>query len=232
MALPPDYPPHRAVSVQEYRDLESRARAAGVQDEYLMDVAGRALALVVTTELGFATKVTILCGPGNNGGDGYACAHTLTHVGIHPYVVACSPGPPSSPPARAHYERAVRQVEVVHAWGDGAASVVRKHLRTGKIVVDALFGVGLSRPLEAPYPEIVAVVNGLRPTVRRISADVPSGIEADTGEPMPVAVRADMTIAMGLVKRGCRTPRGAAFAGEVVEADVGFPDALLRRFLA
>jgi NAD(P)H-hydrate epimerase len=120
---------------------------------------------------------------------------------------------------------------IATAAGADDAVVIERAIDGAIVVVDALFGVGLSRPVDEPYPRWIALVNAARAV--RVAADVPSGLDADDGAPRPVAVRAHVTAAMGFAKRGCVAPSpGAAYCGRVVEVDIGLPPAVHRRFLA
>jgi NAD(P)H-hydrate epimerase len=93
------------------------------------------------------------------------------------------------------------------------------------VVVDALFGTGLDRPVGSPYGNVVAIIN--RAAARKVALDVPSGLNADTGTPQGATVIADMTVTFGHLKFGLLTSRGASFAGRVFVADLGVPGALV-----
>lgn len=223
------YPPHRAVSAAEARqaDLEATERW-GVPVSVLMEHAGRGLAQVVLAEAA-AGPIAVLCGPGHNGGDGYAAARFLLAAGREVRLVRVGP-PPGGPATRVERDLwLARQPEVTIVAG-GDLPVLASSLRDASLLVDALFGIGLTRPVEEPYLSAVRLADAEAP--RRVAADVPSGLDADTGEPFPVAIRADVTAAVGFVKRGCLTSRGRALCGRIVEIDVGLPPSIHRRFLA
>jgi NAD(P)H-hydrate epimerase len=223
------YPPHRPVLASEARAADAEAASAfGVPTLVLMDHAGRELARVVESLLPREGRVAVLCGPGNNGGDGYACARFLRSHGVETRVVRCAPRPPGPGDAAVEHDALAREAEIGVAAVSSDAPVVDAALAGAHVVVDALFGTG-ARPLVSPWVDWVERMNHAR--ALRVSADLPSGLDADDGAPRPVAVRADVTVAMGLVKRGCTTPAGAPWCGRVVEADVGLPGPIHRRFL-
>lgn len=225
------YPPHRPVSAAEAMAADREASEVhGIPPLVMMEHAGMGLARIVASYPASNKGVTVLCGPGNNGGDGYACARFLAGWGVPVKVVRCSPSPPASEAARLEHRLAVAAVGEVVAAAPGDLSRLEDALAGAGVAVDALFGVGLSRPLSPPYPDWIAAVNAARAV--RVAADVPSGIDADTGAPMPVAVKADVTAAMAFAKRGCSTAEGARWSGRVVEVDVGLPAAVHRRYLA
>lgn len=115
--------------------------------------------------------------------------------------------------------RAVRVVAPGEAWRPPA----------GAVVIDALFGTGLNREVTGAAREAIEAINRLDRTEHPVVAvDVPSGLDADTGRPLGAAVRATVTVTMGLPKAGFLAPGAAEFVGEVVVADIGHPPALLR----
>lgn len=224
------YPPHRAVSADEARGADREASEAfGIPSLVLMEHAGRGLAVLVASELQRGQSVTILCGPGNNGGDGYACARFLHGFGIPLRLVRCAAATPRGEDARLEHDLAARDVPIAVAASVADEAIVAEALDGAGVIVDALFGIGVSRPLEAPYPRWIALVNAAR--ARRIAVDVPSGLDADTGAARPIAVRADVTAAMGFPKRGSESAAGSLGSGRVVEIDIGLPAAIHRRYL-
>jgi NAD(P)H-hydrate epimerase len=90
------------------------------------------------------------------------------------------------------------------------------------LVVDAVFGTGLSRPLSGIYAHAIGLI--CRSGARVLSCDVPSGIDADTGQIMGAAVRADVTLMLGLAKPACRIKPGCDYFGEIRLADIGLPE--------
>jgi NAD(P)H-hydrate epimerase len=227
-----EYPTHRAVTASEAIAADREAvEAHRIPPLVLMEHAGRGLAVLVASYPEALEGVTVLCGPGNNGGDGYACARFLAGWGYRTALVRAFGGVPASGEARLERELALATgASEVAVATPADLDVLSRAIRDAGVVVDALLGVGLSTPMRAPFPALVERVNS--GSALRIAADVPSGLHSDTGEPLPVAVRADVTAAMGLVKVGCTTERGAPFCGRVVEVDVGWPAAVHRRFLA
>jgi NAD(P)H-hydrate epimerase len=218
------YPPHRPVSVDEARGADLAAVAAGVPSIVLMEHAGRGLATLVARRRAGTGPVVVLCGPGNNGGDGYACARFLASFGVPLRVLAVA-GLPSRGDAVLEHALVARTLEVERPSGRDA---VARAIVGASVLVDAIYGVGLARPLDAALVGIVTAVN-VAPCLR-VAADVPTGLDADDGTPRPVAVRADLTAAMGFVKRGCTTAAGAPWCGELVEIDIGLPRGVHARF--
>lgn len=216
----PPYPPHRPVGALEARAADLAAVAAGLPSLVLMEHAGRGLAVLAFELRRGPGPVAILCGPGGNGGDGYACARFLASFGVPTRVLRFADDAPRAGDARVEHDLAARATTIEELPRDDTRRL-HEALRDASLVVDALFGVGRSRPLAAPYVDAIEAVNAA--PCARLSADLPSGLDADDGRTCPVAVSADVTAAMGLPKLGCFTARGAPFAGQVVEVDVGLP---------
>lgn len=171
----------------------------GIPVDWLMEAAGWECARAC----GDARSVAVLCGSGNNGGDGLAAARHLHRWGRLHSVVCLDR-------ARLHGPAAAR-ARALHLLGIDVAAEPR--LEGADLVLDAIFGTGLSRPVEGPAAAWIELVN--RSGLPILSVDVPSGIDSDTGEALGVAVRATRTVTLGLPKPGLR--------GEFVVADIGIP---------
>jgi hydroxyethylthiazole kinase-like uncharacterized protein yjeF len=217
---PTSYPQHRPLLASEARNLDAWAEKRGLSSRILMEHAARGVAAVAAALLPPGTRpIAVICGPGNNGGDGYGAARQLASWGRQVRVVRVGKLPAS--PAAA------LEARLWSGWGEVADAsvdldVLGRSLDGCALVIDALFGVGLDRPLRAPYAAAVRMLNATR--VPRLSVDVPSGMNADTGEPLPVCVRADVTATMVAPKRGfARGSPGARWAGRIVEIDIGLP---------
>ncbi|MEO7690351.1 MAG: NAD(P)H-hydrate dehydratase [Sphingomonas sp.] len=188
------------------RAAEATAIERGATVESLMDRAGREVAKVVY-RLAAGAPVLILCGPGNNGGDGYVAATSLAEAGL-PVRVAAS-GPPKSAAAK---DAASRWTGPVETLADATPSPV---------LVDALFGTGLSRPLEAGVAEMLY---HLRDRARlAIAVDLPSGVGTDDGAQLSDIPLFDLTLALGAAKPAHLLQPAAESCGTVRILDIGVP---------
>lgn len=193
------------LTTAQMRAAELAMTARGVSLTTLMERAGAALAdLVWRAAAGRA--VLILCGPGNNGGDGYVAARLLAEHGAKVRVAAITP--PATDLARAaaaNWGRAVEQL--------GADTVA------APILVDALFGVGLTRALA---PELVATLGRLAQAAeRRIAVDVPSGVASDSGACLSPLPQFDLTLALGALKPAHVLLPAAAHCGDIRLVGIG-----------
>jgi hydroxyethylthiazole kinase-like uncharacterized protein yjeF len=189
-------------------------------------------------------KVLVLCGPGNNGGDGAALARALCGVGAQSDVILFGKVEKTKGDARENLE-AVRRLASFEAGSTDEPSPlsflecdsvadwedIARPRRTYDIVVDALFGTGLTRSLEGIYVQVIqhlAVLRSARERARSdkpliLSIDIPSGINADSAEPMGHAVQADLTVTFTAPKPANVLPPASYFGGELVVAQVGSP---------
>ena len=171
------------LTVEQMRAAEKAAMDDGVSAWELMQRAGEGAAQWVARIAG-GRSVTVLCGPGNNGGDGYVIAESLRRRGLPVSVVAPrDPATDTARTARENFEGSVSQ--------DG--------LPVADVYVDCLFGYGLSRPVEGAYASLLAELS--RVSGYKIAIDVPSGVVSDTGEYLGPALDYDLTLALGAWKR-------------------------------
>jgi len=214
MRIEPASSPSDVLTEQQMRKLEADAIASGrVSGRDLMETAGQCVveAIAGCTEGRAPGRAVVLCGPGNNGGDGYVAARLLQDRGWEVAVFAM--GAPDSLPsdARAMRARWSRNGEVA----DLASAPVA--LAGADLVVDALFGIGLTRPLS---PDISAVIAAVPESALRVAVDVPSGRETDTGETLGnVAFPADVAVTFHKPKRV--HTRLAREGVQVFVADIG-----------
>lgn len=215
----------------------------------------RAALHVAETMKGYLKKtdrILVVCGPGNNGGDGIAAGRILFLQGYR--VAILFPGDEAKTTPQT-------QTQLTIARNLNMPFENTNKLREYNIIIDAIFGVGLSRPVTGEYENVISEINSLkcksgdssfcdsdgifnvisRPQDKSgisemgsdnifiFSIDVPSGISADSGRIMNIAVKADHTITFGFMKQGLLLYPGAQYAGEVTVANIGFPECVLRQ---
>jgi len=217
----------RLVTAGEMRAIDHAAidtlRVPGLA---LMERAGRAVAEAALAMAGPGGHFLVLCGAGNNGGDGYVAARLLAAAGRTVELYALAPLERLGPDAREMREEALAK----GLEPRDAAALPRCRAGPGDVVVDAVLGTGLSRPPEGALAEGIAAANRLREGGARVLAvDLPSGLSADTGRAPGACVRADRTVTFGFLKRGLIFHPGAELAGEVAVADIGLPPAAAAR---
>jgi NAD(P)H-hydrate epimerase len=214
------------------RAADAAAIRSGVPSDLLMENAGEALVAELTARYPDWRRVVVVCGPGNNGGDGLVAARLLSRAGVAaPVFTLGDPagyrGDPGENLARARgCGIPVARLE------RGAGRAFTRALSECDGVIDALFGTGLTRLLAGDAGRAVAALN--RSGRRIVAADVPSGLATDRGAVAGPAVRAALTIALGAPKPCHLLPPASGHCGRLVVADIGIPrrmlDARVERF--
>ena len=213
----------RICGAAEMRAIDRAAVGLGVPGAALMERAGTAVAHAARALVAPGARAVVVCGGGNNGGDGWVAARVLRDEGREARVVSLADPGGLQGDARGAYERA-RQAGVPFEVIGAAADLSPLSAVAGDVVVDAILGTGLSRPPEGLAAAAIARIEALRAAgVKVLAVDVPSGVSADTGLAPGVCVHADATVTFGFQKRGLVLFPGAAAAGEVAVADIGIP---------
>jgi NAD(P)H-hydrate epimerase len=195
-----------SLTSSQVKELDALAEDRfGVSVEWLMEAAGWSVARFCTD------RTAVICGIGNNAGDGLAAARHL-HRWRKLASVCCLDPPRLRGPAARELE-ALRKV--------GVAVSPEVQLDGAETILDAVFGTGISRSPEGRFAEWIDAINASGKRV--IAVDVPSGLDADTGVAYAPTVRAAMTVTFGLPKHGLLQKDGPGLAGEIWVADIGIP---------
>jgi len=169
-------------------------------------------------------KVVVVCGAGNNGGDGYVVARHLMARGADVEVFLASSSEKVTGDARINHDAYIDLGGRLTQLPNGAEGPeFDTALDEADFIVDAIFGTGLDRPIRGPLLDMISAINASEAHV--LALDVPSGLDADSGSPLGVAVQADDTVTFAHLKIGLLTPEGARLAGNVHVVDLGVPDA-------
>jgi NAD(P)H-hydrate epimerase len=203
------------LDVRRMGEADRLTVAAGTPAIVLMENAGLAVAREIQLRWS-ARPVIVLCGPGNNGGDGFVVARHLAEAGWSVRVALLGHRDQLAGPARHHAE----------LWRGGVQQLVPDALDGAALVVDALFGAGLSRALAEPVVAVLSAAASRRLPI--IAIDVPSGLMGDTGEALG-AVAAVLTVTFFRKKPGHLLLPGRRLCGEVVVADIGISSAVLEQ---
>lgn len=184
----------------------------GIPSMVLMERAALSVVECIKEHTQIKNKILAVCGYGNNGGDGIAAARILTMQGFSVDILMIGDEQKAS-------KQALEQLKIARNLGISINNNI--NLNEYTIIIDALFGIGLSKPISGQYETIINEMNTGNHLV--FSVDIPSGLSADTAAPFPIAVRADYTITFGLMKQGLLLFPGCEYAGNVIVADIGFP---------
>jgi len=208
-------------TVAEMRTLDQTAiQHYGIPGELLMENAALAVYSALQREIEIAAqRFLVICGGGNNGADGLALARKLHSAAASVEVLLLSDPQQYTAAAQMNYAItarlpiSVRRIESV--------SQLEEPLRACDVVVDAIFGTGLARPVQDVYQQVIEAINASAKPV--VSVDIPSGVNGDTGKVMGAAVNAAITVTFGLPKLGNLLYPGYALSGKLYVSHISFP---------
>ena len=225
----------KPVSTKVMRDLDRRATEEfGIPSLLLMENAGRGAADIFSRlEPSKKTRVLIVSGKGNNGGDGFVVARHLYNRGYDVRCLLAAEASELKGDAALNYQ-IIKRVGIHGVSinkGDPRNPLdfepLRKLIAESDFLIDALFGVGLDRPLGEPYRSLVDAMNDSQKRI--LAVDMPSGIHSDTGEVLGIAVKAFVTATLGMPKLGLHQGKGPEYAGRIELVDISLPRNLLEK---
>jgi hydroxyethylthiazole kinase-like uncharacterized protein yjeF len=208
----------------ESAHLDRESADRGVTVDQLMENAGREVARGTVKLMGgaYGRRVLVVCGKGNNGGDGWVAARHLDRWGMGVSVVMLEPSTPRGA-AGANFGRFAARGG---RWREFSPDLLERELARADVVVDAIFGTGFRGRPEGHLAHAIRSIN--RASAPVVAVDIPSGVEGETGAARGDAVEARLTVALGTLKPGLVFHPGAAHAGTIEVADIGFPPDLIR----
>ena len=217
----------------EVRKVDSWAiNTLGVPGVVLMENAGRSCAELIKEKLKDIAhpKVCIFCGTGNNGGDGYVIArHLLSETpsymgnsGFEVVVVICGNREKVKGDAKINLdilERLGQSIEQLNLKDGDVPAQVKAFTADADMLVDGLFGTGLSGQLSDEYKQLIDSINACHCPI--LAVDIPSGLDCDAGQPLGAAIRASYTVTFVAVKKGFASESAAKYTGEIFVASIG-----------
>ncbi len=221
----------RLVKASEMQEMDRvTIEETGIPGVVLMENAARGASRVFLAH--FApppnSRVLILCGRGNNGGDGYVMARVLSEAGLKVTVLVLAEFSHISGDALVNLQ-ILRQMglEILEVPSEGQWKNKRRLLKDCDFIIDGLLGTGLNSAVRGLYARVIKDVNSANKPVTAI--DIPSGVNADTGQVMGGAVQAGLTITFGFPKIGQLVFPGAGLVGRLVRIDIGIPSTVAER---
>lgn len=207
------------------QDIDRKAiDGLGVPGIVLMENAGSALLSAVQDNYSFSASVTVICGKGNNGGDGFVLARRLSNLGKEVCII-CLFEKGFLPKGDAGTNYRLSQRLGIKTYHMEDFDLFKNVLKKSCLIVDGIFGTGLNSPVKAPYSTIIDMMNFLPNPV--LCIDIPSGIDGSNGQILGKAVRADMTVTFAYYKTGHFLYPGREYAGTIIKKDIGIPYYLL-----
>jgi len=221
----------KVLTREEMRELDRKAiEEYKIPGIILMENAGRNVADEVLNMLDDPqqTKVAILCGKGNNGGDGFVVArHLHNHsISVYVFLVAKISDILKDGDAGTNLQILLNmKIPVKEILDIPGVNSILKELNGYNILADALFGTGLSGDVREPFKTLISGVNNLnKPT---LSVDIPSGLDCNTGKFLGAAIKATKTVTFAVAKKGFYLNDGPSYTGKVIVSDIGIPKELI-----
>jgi len=221
----------KALTREEMRELDRKAiEEYKIPGIILMENAGRNVAEEVLQMIDdpHQAKVAILCGKGNNGGDGFVVARHLRNHGIsvNVFLVAKISDILKDGDAGTNLQILLNmKIPVKEILDISGVNSILKELNNYNILVDALFGTGLSGDVREPFKTLIDGVNNLNKPI--VSVDIPSGLDSNTGKILGAAIKATKTVTFAASKKGFYSEDGPHYTGEILVTDISIPKHLL-----
>ncbi|MFH1360325.1 MAG: NAD(P)H-hydrate epimerase, partial [Candidatus Omnitrophota bacterium] len=215
------------VTVKQVQQLDRLAiEKYGVPSLILMENAGRSVAKEILRDLKNPEKsiVSIVCGLGNNAGDGFVVARYLSYARMKVNVFLMADPAKLKTDTAVNYQ-ILKKLKISVRRLKRMNSQFKDAINRSQVIVDAVFGVGLNRKIEEPFKSIILAMN--ESGKRIVSVDVPSGLDGTTGKVYGVCVKASKTITFSCRKKGFVRNQGPKYTGRVIVADIGIPPKLI-----
>lgn len=213
----------KTLSVAEMQALDRKAiEVYGISGLLLMENAGRGVAEFIFN-LCRSGRATILVGKGNNGGDGLVIARHLLNHGYQVLILLCAdPEKFKEDPAVNFRIARNMRIPMVRVTDQTTRAELTGYLEVTDVVVDALFGIGLKKPLAGVERMVVETVNAVC-RGRVVAVDIPSGLDGDSGEVLGAAIQATHTATLACPKKGLMTGQGPQYSGKIGVIHIGIP---------
>lgn len=218
----------KSVTPREMKKIDRTAQKKfGIPAIILMENAGRAAYRTARDMLKGKNRrlVCVACGKGNNGGDGFVCARHLINNDIDTAIFLIGGPEDLKGEARVNYNILKNMNKKIYLLNNKNLNLFKNKLKKAGLIIDAIFGTGLSGEIKNPYKRIIELINLSKKPV--LSIDIPSGLNGASGKPLPVAIKATKTITFALVKTGLIKNQGLHYRGKLIVADISIPKILL-----
>jgi len=218
-----------AASSEKIKEIDRKAMEEwGIPSSVLMENAGRSTVDVLEEEFALLPEKTlVICGKGNNGGDGLVVARRLIDRGIAVDTFVLGEKSQLSEETERNANLLELITDRVTYCKPGDELLLDAVRANPPLIVDAIFGIGIEGELRGSYPELVTEINDSRGKI--VAVDVPSGLPVNTGNPPGPAVQADLTVTMGFIKLGTLMPSAKSYVGNQKIASVGYPETLVEK---
>jgi NAD(P)H-hydrate epimerase len=217
----------KVVTASQMRRIDQQTiEDIGIPGMVLMEHAGSAIVRTIQSQFPNCRRIGIVVGKGNNGGDGLVIARQLSHVGQSVQIFLVSPPDRFTGDALTNLQIVQNlKLPIEHVCSETALEAMEGKIAACELIVDAIFGTGLRGGVRGDIAAVIERINAIQRPV--IAIDLPSGLDADTGQVEGACIRADYTVTIGLPKRGLLLHPGAELTGQLEVADIGFPERVI-----
>ncbi|MCL5070523.1 MAG: NAD(P)H-hydrate dehydratase [Actinobacteria bacterium] len=236
---------NRILKGSKIAEIDSRCKLSGIESKRLMKNAGSRVAEVIKKDFANISSIkrdagrhaagTIVCGGGNNGGDGFVAALELLGSGIDVKIFCTGPVKKFSPDSRFYFEKLNEKYKSriffltsEESGSKEAYDFFKSSITKSDFIVDAIFGTGLhGKEISGSAREIIEIINNTKNKNKKIliyAVDIPSGIDSDNAKVLGNAIKADKTVTFSCKKIGLVCYPGAYFAGKIIVTDIGIPE--------
>jgi len=218
------------ITSQKMREIDKRAiEEFGIPSIILMENAGYRASCVALDMLSKkkTKKAVCICGKGNNGGDGFVCARHLINKGIDTDIFLMGDPAKLKKDAKINYNILKKMGETIRPLKTKKDFCTLKAKFTkAQLLIDAIFGIGLSGEIEKPYSTAIRTMNQSKKSI--LAVDIPSGLDATTGNILGTCIKSEKTVTFGLPKVGFIKNHGPSSTGELIIVDISIPKRLLK----
>ena len=218
------------ITSQEMREIDRRTQEDfGISAVVLMENAGRAAFRVALDMLSKeeSKRAICVCGKGNNGGDGFVCARHLINNGVDTDIFLLGEPDGLKGNAKINYDilrKMGKVIKILKTKDD--LEFLKSKLKEAQLLIDAIFGIGLSAEIKEPYRSVIDLMNQSGKPI--LALDVPSGLDATDGKVLGVCIKAAKTITFAIPKTGFTKNDGSLHIGRLITADISIPKTLLK----
>jgi hydroxyethylthiazole kinase-like uncharacterized protein yjeF len=222
----------KVLTGQQMKEFDAQAtQRYAIPSLILMENAGRSVVQILQENISSLSdcRIVVVAGKGNNGGDGLCATRHLLNEGASVKVFIC--GSPHELSAETHTQATILEragLKPHYLTGRSRLSALQTALQRADLVIDALLGIGVQGPVRGLLHPVIEQINACEAFV--VAVDLPSGVDADTGQVGHVAVQADLTITLEHLKLGLLLYPGRDYAGEIIVAPIGYPEVLRTSF--
>ncbi|MGM0441960.1 MAG: NAD(P)H-hydrate epimerase [Elusimicrobiota bacterium] len=216
------------ISTEQMKKLDKKTiKEFGIPSVVLMENAGREVANVAVDMFSGdkSKKIVCICGKGNNGGDGFVTVRHLLNKGFKTDIFIIERASDLKGDAKINFNILKNMKVDKRIILEENINLFKQRLKEYDLIVDAIFGIGLKGHVREPYRSIIKLLNESGKKI--LSVDVPSGLDATTGEVMGECIKAEKTVTFGLPKTGFKKNEGISYTGDVITADISIPGELL-----